>query len=136
MNEKEASYTGIRGIVVTHGRLAAELVNTVELVVGKQSELFSLSGSDAGQEALVREIRKLIDERGRKPVILFVDYFGGSCCINCVRAAAGDRSVKILSGVNLPVLLSFVTKRDSMDFDQLVDHLIRRGRESIRLIGP
>ena len=67
-------------------------------------------------------------------MLVFVDYFGGSCCINSVRAVEGEAGVKVLSGVNLPVLLSFITKRGTMPYDDLVDHLIRRGRESVKLI--
>lgn len=135
MSGEEQRSVAIRGVVVTHGKLAEELVRTVELIVGGQKELFAISGSDRGPEELVASIRKVLSDRDNRPTILFVDYFGGSSCINCVRAADGEPAVKILSGVNLPILLSFVTKRDSLPFEQLVDHLVRRGRESVKLIG-
>ena len=66
--------------------------------------------------------------------LVFVDFFGGSCCTNSQRAAAGGTGVRIISGVNLPMLLDFATKRRTAGFDEMVDHLIRRGRESIKLV--
>lgn len=124
----------ITGIVVTHGRLAEELVRTAELIVGPASELYAISGSDLCDEEVVRGIRGVIERRGGARVLVFVDYFGGSCCINSVRAIEGEEGVKVLSGVNLPVLLSFVTKRGTMTFEELVGHLVRRGRESVKVI--
>ncbi|UCF04793.1 MAG: hypothetical protein JSV33_12845 [bacterium] len=122
------------GIIITHGDLAEVLKRTVELIVGTVEGVYPLSGSDLCNEDIIGEIRKLITDDGKRRAILFVDYFGGSCCINSVRAVEGVPGVKVISGVNLPVLLDFVTKRGTMDFDTMVDHLIRRGRESVRVI--
>jgi mannose/fructose-specific phosphotransferase system component IIA len=130
----ETSSTGITGIVVTHGKLAEELVRTAKLIVGEQSDLHAISGSDFCDDDVVRRIRDIIADRGDRQVLLFVDFFGGSCCINSVRAVEGEEGVKVVSGVNLPMLLSFATKRDLLSYEQLVDHLIRRGRESITVI--
>lgn len=124
----------IAGIVVTHGKLAEELVRTVELIVGPQESLFAISGSDLCDENIIGMIREILAKRGERRVLVFVDYFGGSCCINSVRAVEGEEGVKVLSGVNLPILLSFATKRGTMPYEELVDHLIRRGRESVKAI--
>jgi mannose/fructose-specific phosphotransferase system component IIA len=133
MNEGKPA-PGITGIVVTHGRLAEELVRTAELIVGPGRDLHAISGSDLCDETVVRGIRDIVAGRGGARVLVFVDYFGGSCCINSVRAVEGEEGVKVLSGVNLPVLLSFMTKRETMPFEELVDHLVRRGRESVKVI--
>lgn len=125
---------GIMGIVVTHGRLAEELVRTTELVVGPQVDLHAISGSELCDDDVIGGIRSLVGGRGERPAIVFVDYFGGSCCINSVRAVSGERGIKVISGVNLPILLSFATKRGALPYEELVDHLVRRGRESVRVI--
>ncbi len=122
------------GIVVTHGRLAEELVRTAELIVGEQEELYAVSGSDLCDESVIGKIREILARRDNANVIVFVDYFGGSCCINSVRAVEGETGIKVVSGVNLPVLLAFATKRGTMPFDEMIDHLIRRGRESLKVI--
>jgi len=124
----------IAGIVVTHGKLAEELVRTAELIIGRQEELYAISASDLCDERIIDEIRGIIARRKGMHAIVFVDYFGGSCCINSVRAVEHDVGVKIISGVNLPVLLAFATKRGTMPFEEMVDHIIRRGRESMKVI--
>ncbi len=131
-DEKQSERTA--GIVVTHGKLADELVRTAELIVGKQEELYAISGSDLCDESVIERIRGIIAQRGDRHSIVFVDFFGGSCCINSVRAVEREEGVKIISGVNLPMLLAFATKRGAMPFEEMVDHIIRRGRESVRMI--
>lgn len=131
---KERSFKPTIGIIVTHGMLADELCHTTQLIVGKLSNCHSISGSDLSDEEVIRRIKKIITSASVERAIIFVDYFGGSCCINSVRAAQGLEGVKVISGVNLPMLLDFVTKRETMDFKEMVDHLLRRGRESVRLV--
>jgi mannose/fructose-specific phosphotransferase system component IIA len=122
------------GIIVTHGNLAEELVRTTELIVGAQEDLYAVSGSDLCDESVIGTIRGILARREDAHVVVFVDYFGGSCCINSVRAVEGEPGIKVLSGVNLPILLAFATKRGTMPFDEMVDHLLRRGRESMKVI--
>ncbi len=131
----DEKHTGsIAGIVVTHGKLAEELVRTAELIVGEIDDLHAVSGSDLCDESVIGAIRDILARRDGGRAVVFVDYFGGSCCINSVRAVDGESGVKVVSGVNLPVLLAFATKRGAMPFDEMVEHLIRRGRESLKVI--
>lgn len=124
----------ITGIIVTHGKLGEELLRTVGLIVGEVHDCYALSGSDLGDENVVRSIREILDRNDAKSAVVFVDYFGGSCGASCVRATRGLEGVKVISGVNLPILLDFVTKQGIMDLDEIVDHLIHRGQESVRVI--
>jgi mannose/fructose-specific phosphotransferase system component IIA len=128
-------HTGsITGIVVTHGKLAEELVRTAALIVGEIDDLYAVSGSDLCDESVIGQIRDILARRDGARAVVFVDYFGGSCCINSVRAVEGESGIKVVSGVNLPVLLAFATKRGAMPFDEMIEHLIRRGRESLKVI--
>ncbi len=129
-----ADDTGTIGIIVAHGRLAEELLRTAELIIGTIEDCFAISGSDLCDEELIRRIRRIIVDSGREHAVIFVDYFGGSCCINSVRAIDGIRGVKVVSGVNLPLLLDFITKQGKMGFEEMVRHLVSRGSESIKVL--
>jgi len=124
----------VAGIVVAHGELAAELVRTAEVIVGKVDDFFALSGSNLTDEVIVSEIREIISRYTEGRVLIFVDYFGSSCCTNSLKAAHGLRNVKVISGVNLPVILDFITKRELYDFDEMIEHIVQRGRESVKLV--
>lgn len=122
------------GIIVTHGRLAEELIRTAELIVGNIEDCYAISGSVLSDEGVVKRIREIIDKSGSSRLLLFVDHYGGSCCINCVRAVEDVNGVKVISGVNLPLLLDFASKRNIMEFDEMVKRIIDRGKESIKVV--
>jgi len=124
----------ITGIIVTHGKLGEELLRTVGLIVGEVHDCYSLSGSDLGDEKVIRSIHEILDANSVERAVVFVDYFGGSCGASCMKATRGLEGVKVISGVNLPILLDFVTKQGVMDLDEIVGHLIHRGQESVRVI--
>ena len=131
---KEQPSRSTVGIIVTHGTIARERHHTTELIVGKLQDCYPLSGSDFSDEEVISRIQGIIDRTKAENAVVFVDYFGGSCCINSVRAVHELKNVKVISGVNLPMLLDFATKRDSMGFQEMIDHLLRRGRESVKLV--
>ena len=122
-------------IIVTHGHLGEELLRTVALVVGRVEGCHALSGTDMSDDEVIGSIRRILGGPGVTGAVVFVDYFGGSCGALCVRATRGIEGVRVLSGVNLPIMLDFVTKKGTMDLDELVEHLIKRGRESVKVVG-
>ena len=122
------------GIIVTHGGLARELLDTAELVVGKIPFCYAISNRDLADEVLVSKIKEIIDRTEPSFIFLFVDYFGSSCSLNCVRAVRGRDDTVVISGINLPILLDFVTKRGTMKPEEIINNLIHRGRESVKII--
>ncbi|MBN1884033.1 MAG: hypothetical protein JW876_00750 [Candidatus Krumholzibacteriota bacterium] len=127
-------HEGTIGIIVTHGTLGRELLRTAELIVGRSAGLYAISGSDLCNEEVVGRIRRIAGECTGARIVVFVDYFGGSCCINSMRAAEKMPGTTVVSGVNLPLLLDFLTKKDSMEFDRMIEHILGRGKESIRRV--
>jgi mannose/fructose-specific phosphotransferase system component IIA len=124
----------ITGIVVTHGNLARELVDTVSKIVGRADCCIAISNEDLNNDSLILKIRDIMGKVSGGHVILFVDYFGGSCSLNCSRAVKGYPNATVISGVNLPILLDFVTKQGTMKPEEIIEHLIKRGQESVRKI--
>ncbi|MFO7915609.1 MAG: hypothetical protein R6U43_07940 [Candidatus Krumholzibacteriales bacterium] len=121
----------IVGIIITHGSLAEELKKTVNLILGRVDGLVPVCSGDLSDDAVIEKIKEIIAGSRAERLVMFVDYCGGSCFNSCFRAVKGLKNAIIISGVNLPVLLDFATKRKIMDFDEMVDHLVKRGRESI-----
>lgn len=87
-----------------------------------------------GDEALVARIREIIEESQAEYIFLFVDYFGSSCSLNCSRAVRGMDNTIVISGVNLPIILDFATKRGTMKPEEIVMNLVKRGQESVKVI--
>ena len=85
-------------------------------------------------ETLTGELEEIVAAGGvDNRYSVFVDFFGGSCCHAGLSIEQSER-VRVITGVNLPMLLAFLYKRDEVDFEKLPDELTARGHDSIRFV--
>lgn len=127
----------IHGVVVTHGRVAAELVSVVESILGPGQGLTPLSNHGLGAPDLTAAVRAACTEAvaaDARGLLLFVDDMAGSCAVACRIAASAAPGAKVLSGVNLAMLLDFCTWRDSLQTGELARRLVEKGREAIGIL--
>lgn len=117
-----------RGVVVAHGPMAQAMVDAVRRIAGEAADsLYPLSNDGKSPPQLREELDAAM---GNDPVIVFVDLRAGSCGMAAL-SSCRDRARRIVvTGVNLPMLLDFVFHRE-MPLDELVERLVRCGRDSI-----
>jgi PTS system mannose-specific IIA component len=98
-------------VVVTHGRLAEELVNAARTIVGEIPAIaaVSIGWSDDMAEARAA-IERAMAEVGGGEVLLLTDMFGGTPT-NVSLPFLSPR-VEIVTGVNLPMLIKLVSLRE------------------------
>ena len=127
----------IRGLVITHGDIGRELVRVTEMILGPIEGLTAMSNNGKSALDITAEIAALLAEgEGQNPQhLILLDDYGGSCATSAQLACGQSPGAAIISGVNLAMLLGFVTWRDSGDFDQLVSRIVQKGREAIILVG-
>lgn len=129
----------ISGLVITHGGLGEELVKVVTMILGPIEGLDAQSNRGLGVKELTEAVRGWASrqaEAGAQGVLLFIDDFGGSCANAAQIAAAEGPPAVCLTGVNLAMLLDFVTWRDSLEPPQLARRLVDKGRHAIAIVGP
>lgn len=129
----------IDALVITHGDVGRELVRVVEMILGPVDGLTALTNGGKSVQDLTLEIREaLAASPGPEPgaSLLFIDDFGGSCANAAQIAVAEGEKAQILTGVNLAMLLDFVTWRDSMEAVELSRRLVEKGREAIIVLSP
>jgi PTS system mannose-specific IIA component len=125
----------IGGLIVTHGRLAHELLNAANTIEGNLAgiEALSLEWNDT-VDAARDKIRDALGrfDRGTK-VIIFTDMFGGTPSNLCLSFLERGE-VEIVTGVNLPMVVKFASLHaDALELSELA-HLIRdKGSNSIRV---
>ena len=122
-------------LLVTHAGLGSELLRTVEGILGSQTDVFFLSNDGYSGEALSHAIEERVSAvPGERPVVLFTDLAAGSCGIASRRADHGDRVVRKVTGVNLPMLLEFFHYRDTLPLDELLPRLEAKGKAGITVL--
>ena len=123
----------VTAILVTHGLLGGELIRAAETILGKQDGLAALSNRETSLESLEERVRALLGP-GTDPVYLFVDLVGGSCCHSALLLARRDSRVRVIAGINLPMLLEFLHHRGRVSVEELSERILQRGRDGIRAL--
>jgi len=122
----------ISGIIVTHGKLAEALRQASAAVAGDASHLEIVSNDGLSQDELVERVRDAVVRGDDQGAIVFTDLGGGSCANACRSVLSEHRNVRMVTGVNLPMLVDFVLRRGDLDLDALVARLLQRGQSAIQ----
>ena len=117
------------GVVVCHGSLAGALVQATEQISGIPGALVPVSNTGCDRDTL--EERVLAALRGR-PAVVFVDLASGSCSFAVLKRLRGEPSVKVVTGVNLAMLVDFVFHR-TLSPDEAATRARAAGEKSIRI---
>jgi mannose/fructose-specific phosphotransferase system component IIA len=125
----------IAAIVVTHGKLAQEFIATAQKIYGNVTGVYAVSNDDTTPQALASQIDAIIESGGPDDAfVILVDFLGGSCGHATLSVERRRRNVRVVSGVNLPMLLAFLNKRADVSFERLPAELASRGRDSIHAV--
>lgn len=116
-------------IVLAHGELAAGLVSAVEQITGMGSRFIAMSNSGLSSAELEMRLRALVDQTGAR--VVFTDLPAGSCNIAAFRLLR-DRDVIVVSGVNLPTLLHFVT-HPNLSPEEAATEAVDRGAPTLKV---
>ncbi|MCH7888609.1 MAG: PTS sugar transporter subunit IIA [Proteobacteria bacterium] len=121
-------------VLVTHGRLAEEMIAATEHVVGAQRNMRAISiGPDDDMEQRRNDILKAVtdvDDGGG--VILLTDMFGGTPS-NLAISIIDEAKVEVIAGVNLPMLVKLASVRESESLGDAVASAQDAGRKYINV---
>ncbi len=125
-------------VVVTHGQLAAELVNSAEMIVGDLPHFAAVSiGWHDDVEHAKEEIGQAIGrvqasagaDDGPAGVLVLTDLFGGTPANLAVTFVSAD--VEVITGVNLPMLIKLARSSKQGDLITLAREIREDGRNAI-----
>jgi PTS system mannose-specific IIA component len=121
-------------VLVTHGRLADELIAALEHVVGPQSATVAVCiGPDDDMEQrradILESTAKVDDGNG---VVLLTDMFGGTPS-NLAISIMGKAKVEVIAGVNLPMLIKLASVRNDQALADAVNAAQEAGRKYINV---
>jgi len=119
-------------VVVTHGQLAIELVNSAEMIVGDLPQFTAVS---IGWHDEVNDAREDIEQAiarvaGDAGVLLLTDMFGGTPSNLGMTFLETDK-LEVITGVNLPMLIKLAGLRTSKDLLGVARQIRDDGRAAI-----
>ncbi|HOS97539.1 MAG TPA: PTS sugar transporter subunit IIA [Deltaproteobacteria bacterium] len=121
-------------IVVAHGDLARAFEETAQMIVGP-TEAFKACSFAQGTD--VDDLRKLLKtsikevNRG-EGVIILTDMFGGTPS-NISLSFLENGKIEVITGVNLPMVITALTKRKGKDIGELARMLKEGGSKNIHI---
>jgi mannose PTS system EIIA component len=124
----------IGGIIVSHGKLAEELLNALTIILGEvvNMEAISIGWYDDVEESKKRINQSLKRVDQKNGVIIFTDMFGGTPS-NISFSFLKSSQVEIITGVNLPMLIKFVSLQRSQSLREVAGKVVEQGKKNIHL---
>ncbi|MBF0166406.1 MAG: PTS sugar transporter subunit IIA [Alphaproteobacteria bacterium] len=128
-------------VLVTHGRLAVELVAALEHVVGKQPavELVCIAPEDDMEQRRGEILEKVAKVDSGSGVVVLTDMFGGTPS-NLAISIMDKAHIEVIAGVNLPMLIKLASVRTTEPLGMAVSSAQEAGRKYInvasRLLAP
>lgn len=123
-------------IIVSHGKIGAEILRTAEEIAGPQSDCVTIE-VDSAHEA-EKAVRRLNDaaqllDKG-EGVLALTDMFGGTPT-NIALSLLGAHKVEVITGLNLPMLLKVIENRADADLSELAAMADEAGKGGIVITG-
>jgi PTS system mannose-specific IIA component len=124
----------INVLVLSHCELTKELIKTAEIIAGKQENLFYID-QDIKNENLASLQEKiseiLVKINNDKGTLILTDMLGGTPC-NASVLLTKDFNIEVLTGVNLPMILSAIfASRSVQNAKELADKVLADGKKSM-----
>lgn len=119
-------------VVVTHGQLATELLNATETIVGELPRFTAVSigwhdeTADA-RDAIAQAVASVQQGDG---VLVLTDMFGGTPS-KLAMTFLGQDNVEVLTGVNLPMLISLAGRSEQANLLDVAREARERARSAI-----
>jgi mannose/fructose-specific phosphotransferase system component IIA len=117
----------IHAILLTHGPIGEALIEAVRGIMGLDEGLHSLKVNDMSVAEISARLLSLVNapEEKQDGVLIMASLKGGSCWNVAVTMAKDHPHARVVSGVNLSMLLSFLTKRELLDLDSLAETVVK-----------
>lgn len=108
-------------VLVTHGRLAEEMLAVTEHVVGAQTGVacVGIEPMDDSEEKRHEILEKTAEVDTGDGVVVITDMFGGTPS-NLAISIMEERNIEVISGMNIPMLVKLMRERGETVNDAVV----------------
>ncbi|MFL0252639.1 PTS sugar transporter subunit IIA [Clostridium neuense] len=117
-------------IAISHGPYAKSLIQSVEMVYGKQEKLQAIClGQDESLESLQIKINDAVRALNLKKILIIVDLLGGTP-YNATSMQLSNPNINVITGLNMPMLLHILPHRNK-SLEEVSEIAIMSGKNGI-----
>lgn len=122
-------------ILTGHGFFSEQLLESAKMIVGEIDDAFSVvTTMDDGLERTRAKMQRVLDEIGFDvPVLIMVDIIAGMPANVSIEIMSKRRNVRLLAGMNLPMVLEYVFAEGELD--ELTQYLRKVGSEAVQIVN-
>ena len=120
-------------ILVSHGKLAKGMKDTVEMIAGQQENLEAYEAYENGtsDDSFINDLKNSLASSKNDDVIIVTDVLGGSVNNEATQLLKDHPNLTILTGMNLPLIITLVTTVNSGISDEKVSEAIDEGKKGV-----
>ncbi len=122
----------VKLILVTHGNLAKEMLQTASQILGKAAEgvqTLSVTTSTSIEQG-TQALKELIADAS-EGVIILTDIFGGSATNIALTTAKDYAKCHVITGLNLSMLLTALNSRKKLNDKELAEKIESDGKRAV-----
>ncbi len=125
-------------LLVSHGTMAPGLHNALKMLAGEEHEDILSTSLENGMSSstYAENVRKCISGITKEDeIIVFGDLVGGSPLTTAANVIAEEGLLErtvMIGGMNLPLTLSAVLMKDTMETGDLIEMLLTEAREEMK----
>ncbi len=119
----------IKIVIATHNGLGRAYLDTLQLIMGKQENIEIV---EVDINTSLDSLKNVIDNQvdASAGTIVLTDMFGGTPSNISIPYFVKDK-VEVVFGLNLPMLITAVSKRNKMKLGELAEAVAKAGRDGI-----
>lgn len=120
-------------VLASHGSLAEGIKNSVEMISGKQNNLYAFCMKEGESPTILKErVEKIIsDSKTEDEIVLVSDFPGGS--VNTMLVSfLNQNNIYLVSGMNSMLVLSLILSKEPID--SCLKNAINSGKNTIKRI--
>ena len=120
-------------ILVSHGKLAKGMKDTVEMIAGQQENLEAYEAYENGtsDDSFINDLKNSLTLSKNDDVVIVTDVLGGSVNNEATQLLKDYPNLTILTGMNLPLIITLVTTVNSGISDEKVSEAIDEGKKGV-----
>ncbi len=124
-------------LILTHGAFGEDLLKTACGIMHETEKIGALNLSRRSDFATLRKkVSDMISQiKAENGVLVLIDAYGGTS-YNTTLPLMSEHTISLVTGVNLPMVLSALTNRHRMPLEALAKKVSEDAKKTISVLSP